>query len=104
MSTPIGAKYDSGKSRLDLLPARALVAIGHVLAYGAAKYVPDGWMHVPDAKPRYRAAAMRHFLAMLDGEAYDEESGLLHVAHFATNALFLCWLELRDLPVRKAEP
>lgn len=102
MSEP-GAKFDAGKSRVDLLPARALIAVGHVLAYGAAKYCENGWQHVPDAIARYRAAAQRHFLAMLDGEAYDDESGLLHVAHFATNALFLCWFEMAERAVKSTK-
>ena len=89
-------KCDTGKSRCDLLPGRALIAVGQVLAYGAQKYAPSGWLTVPDAVPRYRAALMRHALAMLDGEELDQESGLPHIAHVATNALFLLHFYLTD--------
>jgi hypothetical protein len=95
MSEP-GAKYDVGKPRLDLLPASALLAVGQVLAYGAAKYVANGWQHVPDAEARYRAALLRHQLAIMEGETHDAESGLRHSAHVACNALFLLWFELRS--------
>jgi len=60
-----------------------------VLTYGAAKYAPDNWQQVPDAKNRYFAAAMRHLSAWKQGEAVDEESGVCHLAHAACCMLFL---------------
>jgi hypothetical protein len=84
-------KFDSGKSRMDLIPGECLEGIGDVLAYGAAKYAPDSWQLVPDAEARYRAALLRH-LAEIQKHGLtsrDSESGRLHVDHVATNAAFL---------------
>lgn len=83
-------KFDAGKSRPDLIPAAALEGIAEVLAYGAAKYAEDSWQLVPDAVKRYRAALLRHMIAVLKGEERDPESGHLHIDHVATNAAFLC--------------
>lgn len=88
-----GAKHDEGKLRLDLLPPVALERIGAVLTYGATKYTPNGWRAVPDANRRYTAALLRHLLAAMRGEKIDRESGLSHLAHLATNAVFLLELE-----------
>ena len=82
-------KHDGGKVRWDLLPFEALGMVAIVLTYGAAKYEEDGWRSVPDARRRYFAALHRHLAAWWLGEALDAESGLPHLAHVATNALFL---------------
>lgn len=82
-------KYDAGKARWDLLPLRSLSAVVDVLTYGAAKYEPENWRTVPDARARYTAAAMRHLVAWQLGEASDPESGLPHLAHASCCLLFL---------------
>jgi hypothetical protein len=91
-----GAKHDSGKPRMELLPFSVLVEISKVLTHGANKYAPDNWQKVPDAKNRYTGALMRHLAAWKEGENVDPESGedkLLHIAQVACNALFLVWFE-----------
>ena len=89
MSTEAGIKHDQDKPRPDLVLdgfPHALLAVSYVAAYGAAKYTEDGWRTVPDGLKRYRAAKDRH--RMLGAiEDRDEESGLLHAAHEAWNAL-----------------
>lgn len=89
------AKHDAGKPRWSLLPWRALAQVVLVLEFGARKYAPGGWMTVPDAEQRYRDALIRHLVAEMDGEERDPESGLLHAAHTACNALFLLWFALQ---------
>lgn len=91
-----GTKHDAGKSRPALIPGVALIAIGDVLAFGAAKYCANGWQSVPDAKSRYADALLRHLAAWLDGERVDPENGLPHLAHVACNACFLIWFEARE--------
>ena len=45
---------------------------------------------------RIENATFRHFLRYLDDpNGVDDESGLSHLAHLATNVAFLC--EMRDL-------
>ena len=88
-------KHDAGKSRMDLLPFAALFEVGKVLEYGCRKYAEDSWQTVPDARKRYTSALLRHLSAMQEGESHDAESGFLHAAHVACNALFILWLVLR---------
>lgn len=84
-----GAKLDDGKIQPYLMMygfSKALKAVAEVTTYGAKKYSPNGWASVRDPIPRYSNAKVRH---MLDGvtELHDPESGLLHAAHEAWNAL-----------------
>lgn len=79
-----------------LLPPLATLKVGDVLAYGAKKYAPKSWQTIPNLDDRYRAAALRHIMADLSGEALDPESGLPHLAHAATSLMFV--LENRLTP------
>lgn len=79
-------KNDSQKSRVDLIPARALELVGHVLGDGARKYSASNWMICPESR-RFIAAAQRHVLAHLRGEVSDPDSGRLHLAHAASSLL-----------------
>jgi len=88
-----GMKFDDGKARLDLLPPRALLAVGQVLSHGAKKYAPDNWKKVPNGKARYIAASLRHIFAYMGGEMLDPESGEPHLAHAITCLLFALELE-----------
>lgn len=93
-----GIKHDHGKPRPDLIlhtMARAMLAVSEVAAFGASKYDDDNWLLVDDANRRYADAKARH---MLQGafESHDDESGLLHAAHEAWNALALLELKLRE--------
>lgn len=82
------AKADAGKPRPSLVPVSLIRAVTEVREYGARKYGdPDNWKTVEIQ--RYVDAAYRHWLAYLDGEAYDPESGLPHLWHLACNIAFL---------------
>lgn len=89
------AKADAGKLDLTLVPRQIIWDIGEVRRFGVEKYTdPDNWKRVE--KERYRAAAMRHFLAYLDDpDSKDPESGLSHLSHLACNIAFLCEMEHR---------
>ncbi len=92
-----GAKLDDGKPYLDLVFsgfARALMEVANVGTYGAKKYTPNGWKRVQNGRERYRSAMMRHYLA---GATHDHETGLLHSAHLAWNALAQLELEIEEL-------
>ena len=87
------AKADSGKPRLTLVPRRIIWDIAAIREYGTNKYgSPENWR---DVEPeRYRDAAYRHFMKYLDDpHGVDEESGLPHLWHLATNIAFLCETE-----------
>ena|SRR6218665_2272260 len=96
MGTEKGVKLDDDKLRLDLVPPSLIIGVGEVLTFGAKKYTPNGWQHVPDAKQRYEAALMRHLMSYKAGEELDFESGLSHLKHLLTNAAFLLWFEEKE--------
>lgn len=86
----LGAKLDAGKPSVGLMMtgfAKALRAVSEVMTYGAVKYTPNGWRHVPNGVDRYTDALGRHLLYELAGEQCDPETKFLHAAHAAWNAL-----------------
>lgn len=94
-------KYDGGKSpafrgAIDYFP-RALEQVASVSAFGATKYAWKGWQDVPEGFERYSDALVRHLTATGKGEVTDRDSGLLHEAHAAWNALARLELKLREL-------
>lgn len=85
-----GAKLDAGKQRPYLVLgdfAPALAAVVRVGTFGANKYTDHGWLVVPNGFQRYADAQMRHALSHQMGELTDPDSGELHLAHEAWNAL-----------------
>lgn len=72
--------------------ANALEAVNRVLHWGCNErqppYLETGWKDVPLDK--YKQALLRHQSEWLkDPSSLDAESGKLHLAHMATNALIL---------------
>jgi len=92
-----GAKLDKGKpdASLLLMFGKALVAVSEVGTFGAAKYTRGGWQHVLAGEERYTAALLRHVFEE-NYSSYDDDSGLLHAAHAAWNALARLELMLRE--------
>lgn len=85
-----GAKLDAGKPRPGLVLgdfSRSLQAVVDVGTYGARKYTEHGWVAVPDGVARYTDAMHRHLMAEAAGELCDKDTGILHAAHAAWNAL-----------------
>lgn len=92
-------KADVGKSNPLLVEvdlSRALHAVNRVLDYGAEKYERAGWKKVE--AERYDAAQRRHRRSRDQGEIFDQESGLSHLAHEACNALFLLEMFIKEHP------
>ena len=85
-------KYDSEKSRVDLIPSDALLEVGQVLRFGATKYGENNWKGLDNGRERYIGAALRHIYQR--DEIVDRESKLLHLAHAASNILFALHLTL----------
>lgn len=81
-----GAKLDAGKPDMSLMVDfhGAMREVAKVATYGAVKYSRGGWLQVEDGYTRYTAAMLRHTFV---GSPIDDESGLLHAAHAAWNAL-----------------
>lgn len=94
-----GAKMDAGKAPvlrggIQYFP-RALKAISMVSLVGANKYAWDGWESVPDGERRYGDALARHLIAECIEGDIDEETGQLHAAQAAWNAMARLELMLR---------
>lgn len=92
-----GTKLDAGKAQAGILRdfSRALTAVTEVGTFGSNKYTRGGWQAVPNAIERYDDAMWRHLLQEAN-EIKDTDSGLLHAAHFAWNALARLELILRE--------
>ena len=92
-----GAKLDRGKPDLSLLLmfGHALEEVGRIGTFGAQKYTRGGWQGVAFGNNRYTAALLRH-LCKEHYEKVDTDSGLLHAAHAAWNALARLELQLRE--------
>ena len=93
-----GAKLDAGKLLAGTLGdfSLALREVAKVATFGAEKYTRGGWQEVPDGEQRYTDALWRHLLAERH-ESTDADSGLLHQAHLAWNALARLELMLRSV-------
>ena len=94
-----GKKFDQEKPMLYLLPPKSLIEIGRVLTHGAEKYGPENWRKVDDLQNRYTSAALRHIVAHMEGEKYDEETYLSHLAHAMCCLLF----KLEDELIEESE-
>ena len=95
-------KYDSGKLKYHLVPSESIQAIAEIMTYGAEKYCENSWQGLDDFENRYYDALMRHLEAWRQGEKIDKESGKLHLAHAATNAIFLLWNEIKNSRISTA--
>lgn len=99
-------KYDGGKApvfrgAIDYFP-RAISAVAEVSAFGASKYAWKGWEGVDDGVNRYSDAMVRHLVYQAEGEILDPDSGLLHAAHTAWNALARLELLIRQQDTTEA--
>ena len=86
-------KYDETKLDWSLLPIEQIEEVVKVLDYGKQKYSANAWQGVENAEQRYLSATYRHLVEYQKGNKVDEESGLSHLSHLATNILFLMWFE-----------
>jgi hypothetical protein len=88
VSKPGGLKYDDGKPPLDLLDTYALTQVARVLAFGAGRYGRHNWRAGIEWS-RVIAAAMRHITKFNDGEDFDSDTGISHLAHAICCCMFL---------------
>ena len=101
-----GAKYDSGKCRIELFPGEALFAISQVLTYGATKYADRNW-EKGISYGRVYGALMRHMWAWWQGRSptttsflfgdVDEETKFSHLWHAGCCLVFLITYEAREM-------
>lgn len=85
-------KFDGDKPRPSLVPIIPIRLVNQVLEFGAQKYAADSW-RAPDREvvewSRTYDSVRRHLDEWYMRNDDDEESGLPHLAHAATQLLFL---------------
>lgn len=91
-----GKKFDQEKPLMSLLPFEALREVAEILTFGAVKYGHHNW-RLGMKWSRIQDAMLRHYEAFARGEDFDPESGKLHTAHLACNALFLLTYQLLNI-------
>lgn len=98
------AKADAGKPCPSLVPPELVLGVAEIRGYGNRKYgSSENYKQVEPE--RYIDALYRHLLAIIqrhDIAALDEESGLPHIWHLATNAAFLCEFAQAEIERRSA--
>ena len=101
-----GAKLDDGKSpilqgAIQYFP-RALLEVSKVSMVGAKKYSWKGWEKVAGGIDRYGNALARHLAAEAIEGNYDVDTGELHAAQVAWNALARLELILKEKETKNA--
>jgi hypothetical protein len=91
-----GERKNAGKPQYSLVPTDALHEMVLVFMWGLRKYAPRNWERGMNWSICYDSM-MRHTQAWFSGEDRDPESGLLHTAHIAVNAMFLVAYQLRGM-------
>lgn len=93
-----GKKNDvkDNKVRMDLLPWPELEEIGKVFTAGAKKYGPNNWQNLENGYERYKGAMLRHLTEVEKGNEVDEDTGCLHIAQVATNAIFMLHFKMEE--------
>lgn len=91
-----GRKDDTGKLRMELLPAELLTETARVLTFGAEKYGDRNWENGMKWS-RVFGALMRHMWAWWNPfePDTDAETGFSHLAHAACCVAFLLAYEGR---------
>jgi hypothetical protein len=92
----VGLRHDSGKLRVDLIPPEWITELAEVFTAGAKKYADRNWeLGMPWSK--VWGPLLRHAFKWLRGEERDPETGCLHLAMAAWNALALMTYQERNL-------
>lgn len=83
-----GHKNDSGKLRMDLLPAEAIEGMARVLTMGGIQYGDRNWEN-GISWTRIIGSLKRHLTAFEKRDDIDPQWGLHHLDHLLANAAFL---------------
>lgn len=73
--------YGEAKPKLSDTPTIGIQFLGQVHTNGANKYGRFNWREHQVSATVYYDAAQRHLMAWFNGEDFDPESGLPHLAH-----------------------
>ena len=91
----IRLKNDNDKPLWSLLPMKPVEEVVKVFTYGAKKYAPNNWKHEKDPWNKDMSAALRHIAEYQDGNKYDDETRLNHLAHAVADLLIVLHADLK---------
>lgn len=83
-------RYNAGKIQTREIDPNFILALGEVLTKSRVKYEHYNWQKPTKFSTPYESL-MRHLLAFQSGEDIDKETGCSHLAHCATNIMFLMY-------------
>jgi len=86
-----GLRYNKGKLSWSLVDFESFEDMVRVLEIGAKKYSDNNWKKgFPLSE--VMESLLRHAFAIMKGEMNDLESGLSHIAHIQSNAMFAAYI------------
>ncbi len=85
------------KVMMELLPWPELEEIAKVYTAGAKKYGAHNWENLPDGYERYKGAMLRHLTEVEKGNDVDDDTGCLHSAQVAWNAIAMLHFKMKEL-------
>lgn len=91
------------KVRMELLPWNELEEIAKVYTAGANKYGPNKWQNLPDGYQRYKGAMLRHLTEVEKGNDVDPDTGCLHAAQVAWNAIAMLHFKMDEYRLKRSE-
>ena len=91
------------KPMWELLPLEDVEDIVKVYTAGAKKYGPDRWQNLDNGFQRYKAAMLRHLVEYEKGNRIDADTGCMHLAQVAWNAIAMLHLDTQGKGVIKED-
>jgi len=88
------------KVMMELLPWPELEEIAKVYTAGARKYGPHNWENLSDGYERYKGAMLRHLTEVEKGNDIDSETGCLHAAKVAWNAIAMLHFKMKKMSLQ----
>lgn len=85
--------FKDHKLRWDLLPLEDVEELVRVYTAGSYKYGDNNWQNLDNGYERYKAALLRHLMEYERGNRIDEETGCMHLAQVAWNAIAMLHLD-----------
>lgn len=79
-------RFNEGKVDWTLLDFKACEPLAQAMMYGATKYARENWKQTCKNPNEHLQSAMRHLIAIIQGEEYDE-SLVRHTGHVMANMM-----------------
>ena len=88
-------RHNKGKIDWPILDWKALEPLVQAMSHGEIKYARHDWKKGMSMEILY-GCAMRHLVAMMNGETYDIESGILHAGHAMANLMMIAHYQQKE--------